>query len=197
MVSVREIPAEDVDAAHRLHCRFTAQDVPVETVRDWYDDRPGLFVGAYTDSGTVEDFEAGDLVGVCVGIRRSDDHVELAGLGLPPALRGQGIGTRLVERFERNAADLGVERVSLGSAGGYVDHFYAGLGYAPDTILVRCPPGDPTARGDFEVVEERDANDVRKVYVAADEVDHDHLEGVREAFGDDDAIYIMEKALDG
>lgn len=197
MVSVREVPAGDVDAAHRLHCRFTAQDVPVETVQDWYEDAPGLFVGAYTDSETVEDFEASDLVGVCVGIRRSDDHVELAGLGLPPALRRRGIGTRLVERFERNAADLGVERVSLGFAGGYVDHFYAGLGYAPGKILVRCPPGNPHAREDFEVVAERDAGDVRKAYVAADEVDHDHLAAVREAFGDDDAIYVMEKRLDG
>lgn len=188
MVSVRRVPDGDFDAVHSLHNRFTDQSVPHETVRSWYDETPGLFVAAYDD----------DLVGICTGHRRGDDRAELAGLGVLPERRREGIGTRLVEQFEANAAAAGFEHVSLGSAGGYVDNFYAGLGYEPESVLVRLDGDVPVPQpAEFDVCRERIEDGTRKLYLEADVVDHEYLDAVREAFGDDEAIYIVRKSLDG
>lgn len=190
MVSVRPLSAPEIDSARRLHNRFTGQDISLETIRAWYDDAPALFVGAFDDN---------EAFGICLGRRHTDARAELAGLGLPPERRRDGIGTRLVERFEANAAAAGIETVSVASAGGYVDRFYATNGYSPDSVLVRATGGLPENHRDlgFDVVEERTDGDTRKLYVDADHADPDpdFLEAVRGAFGDDDAIYIMEKEL--
>lgn len=190
MVSIRPLEAPEIDAARRLHNRFTAQDVSLETIRSWYEDAPALFVGA---------FDGDEAFGICLGRRRTDVHAELAGLGLSPERRRDGIGTRLVERFEANAAATGIQTVSVASAGGYVDRFYAANGYSPESVLVRATGGLPENHRDrgFDVVRERTDGDTRKLYVDADHADPnpDFVAAVREAFGDDDAIYIMEKTL--
>ena len=95
----------------------------------------------------------GDLVGVCTGHRRGDASAELAGLGVLPERRREGIGTRLVEQFEENAAEGGFERISVGSAGGDVDNFYAALGYEPESELVRL---------DAETLSRRRAGNARR-----------------------------------
>ena len=110
----------------------------------------------------------GDLVGVCTGHRRGDASAELAGLGVLPERRREGIGTRLVEQFEENAAEGGFARISVGSAGGDVDNFYAALGYEPESELVRLDAGV---------------------------VDHEYLDAVRETL-DEEAIYIVRKSLE-
>ena len=38
MVSISRISASEVPQARQLHNRFTAQDVPLETIAEWYDD---------------------------------------------------------------------------------------------------------------------------------------------------------------
>lgn len=188
MVDVREISETDVEAARGLHERFTEQAVSPAAFRDRYAEHPGLFVGAY---------ESGSLVGICVGWRHEDGVVELAGLGVEPSHRRQGIGSRLVDAFEANAAEAGFERVTVGSAGGYVDEFYRALGYSPRDLLVRTDPADVPADYDdrFDVRSETEEGGIRKLSLAVDELDPGFREHVRDVFDDDEAIYIMEKEL--
>ena len=189
MVSIEPVDEDDLPVARRLHNRFTAQSISRETVAGWFDEVPGLFLLA-TDGD--------DPVGVATGKPRGPPVAELAGLGVRPARRREGIGSRLLERFETNAVAAGFETVSLGSAGGYVDEFYADRGYQPASILVRLEGDDAgTDVGvlGYEVLDERVEGDVRKLYLAADEVDQDRLARMRADLGDDEAIYIMRKVL--
>jgi len=147
-------------------------------------------VGAYVD---------GEMVGHCLGQPEDDGVVHLAGISVANDHQRRGIGSGLLTEFEACAAALGVSRVTLGSAGGYVDRFYRERGYEPESILVRLPPDDvPENYRDlgYEIVEERMAEGVQKLYVGVDELDHAEVEGVRETFGDEEAIYIMEKDLE-
>ena len=189
MVSVSSLSADDLPEVRRLHNRFTASSVDAETVEAWYDDDPRLFVGAYAD---------GDLVGYCLGIRRGDARVELHGIGVQPTYRRNGIGSRLVEAFEERVRRTGAERISVGSAGGYVVEFYEQNGFSAESILVRLAPEavpDEYQHLGYDVVDERREGDVRKLYVDADEVDFGYISEVRSAFGDPDAIYIMGKSV--
>lgn len=189
MVAVRTVPASDVETVCRLHNDLTGDSLPVERLRAWHDETPGLLVGAYDEGDAV--------VGVCTGHAQTETEVHLAGLGVVPERRREGIGSALVERFEDEAAAAGFERVSLGSAGGYVDEFYAANGYEAESVLVRLPEGTTVedAERRHEVERETVEDGTRKLYVAVDGYDPEYLAAVRSAFDDDEAIHIVAKSL--
>lgn len=188
MVTIRRIREDEVELARNLHNRFTAQDKSMETVHSWYEEVPDLFLFA-VDGDAV--------IGVCTGRSRGKREASLAGIGIEPDRRSEGIGTQLLERFEANASEAGIERLSVASAGGRVDSFYLNNGYSPEKILVMDPDGGPedydAAR--FEIEWDRNEDGTRKCYVNVAEYDPVVLETVREAFNDDHAIYIMAKTL--
>ena len=74
----------------------------------------------------VED--RGRLVGGALAFRRDPRGVTLRIIGLDPSVRGTGLGHRLVEQIEEEAAHLGVAMISLGADEAV--GFYAHLGYA-------------------------------------------------------------------
>ncbi|MXR19795.1 GNAT family N-acetyltransferase [Halobacterium bonnevillei] len=205
MVAVRRVPESDFDAVYQLLCERVGHRDRA-TVRTWYDDRPELFHAAYEDSagggdaadGLREGGAAADVVGIAIGRERGDDHVELAGIGVREADTRRGIGSQLLSAFETAAADAGFGRVSLGSAGGYVDDFYLANGYDPESILVRLHPDDVTENVrdlGFDILRERREDETRKFYVAPGGYDPERVEAVRSAFGDPQAIYVMEKRI--
>ncbi|MFB6270026.1 MAG: GNAT family N-acetyltransferase [Halobacterium sp.] len=189
MVDVRRVPEADFAAVYDLLCERVG-DRDRETVRSWFDATPELFQGAYDD---------GDgLVGFALGRERSETSAELAGIGVERAYTRRGIGSRLLAAFEDAAADAGYGRVSLGSAGGYVDEFYLANGYEPESILVRKSRDeslDEYREADFAVLRERVHAGVRKLYVAPGGYDPERVDAVRDAFDDPDALYVMEKYL--
>lgn len=191
MVSIRQISHTDLEETLRLHNQFTAQDRSLQTFESHYRETPSLFIGAY---------ETDSLLGICLGWPASEKRARLVGIGVTPGRRQSGIGTRLISTFEENAAAIGIESISVASAGGYVDHFYAGMGFTPTRILVRGDPAEfPSEYRDlgFDIVDEQWEEGTFKLYIEVDELDHEMLSSVRETFGDDDAIYIMEKSLGG
>lgn len=202
MVAVRRVSESDFDAVYQLLCDRVG-DRDRERVRSWYDDHTELFrvadddgseAGQASDSGTP----SAGVVGFALGRERSDTHVELAGIAVREAYTRRGIGSRLLDAFEAGATEAGFERVSLGSAGGSVDEFYRANGYEPESILVRLHPTDvPENYRDlgFDVLRERREDGVQKVYLAPGGYDPGRVEAVRVAFGDPQAIYVMEKPV--
>jgi len=192
MVEIRRVEPDEVPLARALHNRFTAQDRSLDTVRTWYEAVPELFLFAVDD---------GEVIGVTTGRRGeggASDEGGLAGIGLEPDRRAEGIGSRLLRQFEANARDRGVERIGVASAGGYVDRFYTDAGFEAERILVMDPAGEPgdyeDTRYDPEWVERDDG--AWKCYVDVTGHDPAVLDRVRETFGDEEAIYIMTKRLD-
>jgi GNAT superfamily N-acetyltransferase len=185
MVDLRQAPPEEFDAVNRLLCKRVGDR---DAVRDWYDAHPELFQCAYDDA----------FVGFTAGRARPGASVELAAIGVVEEYTRRGVGPELLDAVESVAADLGCKRVSLGSAGGYVDEFYLANGYDPESILVRLHPDDvPENHRElgFEILRERVDDGTQKFYVAPGGHDPERVEAVREAFGDPDAIYIMETYL--
>jgi GNAT superfamily N-acetyltransferase len=72
--------------------------------------------------------DSGRLVGGALAFRRDPRGATLRVIGLDPGVRGTGLGRRLVERIESEAARLGVATISLGADEAV--GFYAHLGYA-------------------------------------------------------------------
>lgn len=70
--------------------------------------------GSLIDNGSlhVEVGNAGELEGYVVFYTR-DDHVHLENIAVDPALHGRGIGRRLIEFAEQQAAALGYRRIEL------------------------------------------------------------------------------------
>lgn len=135
-----------------------------------------------------------------MGRPRTGDTVELDGIAVEHPYRRHGIGTELLATFEARAASLGYERVTLGSAGGYVDEFYRRRGYTPQRILVRPELGegvDEFRERGYAITEKSTDEDTKKIYLDVDGFDPELLDGVRETFEDPHAVYIVERRLEG
>ena len=65
----------------------------------------------------------------------------------------RGIGSRLLEAFEKAAAGYGYDKLSVGSAGGFVEKFYLKNGYQPQCFKI-YEEGRITVRKEFSSVEE-------------------------------------------
>lgn len=191
MVSIRGLSESDLGEALELQNQYTAQDRAMAEFRSKFRATPVLFLGADDD---------GNLVGICLGWPTDSDVVELVGIDVAPARRGWGIGSRLLEQFETNAEDLGIQKITLGSAGGAIDRFYVSNGYSPSKILVRGTaetlPADYRNLG-YDVVKGQSGKSSLKIHLGVDEYDPSDLETIRERFQDDEAIYIMEKTFSG
>lgn len=188
MSSIRRVKDEEVALARDLHNRFTAQERSLETVRSWYEEVPDLFLLAV---------EGDAVIGVCTGRPQGEREVSLAGIGVKSNRRGEGIGTQLLKRFEENAAEVGIKRISVASAGGRVDDLYLDNGFSPEKILVTNPAGGPEDyyETEFDIDWDRNEDGSRKCYVDVTECDPAVLETVQDTFDDDHAIYIMAKEL--
>lgn len=187
MVEIRRAREAEFETVVRMHHDRVGERDP-DVLRSWYDTHPELFRVAH-DGAT--------LVGFALGRARTESSVELAGIAVNDAYTRRGIGSRLLAAFEGDAAGLGFERVSAGSAGGYVDEFYRENGYAPESILVRTTRADRPAdyQNRFDVLREREEDGSWKVYVEPDGYDPTRIAAVREYFDDPEAIYIVEKYL--
>lgn len=188
MVEIRGVPESDLEAVHEFRTD-RVDDRPLATVREWYEENPELFVAAY---------DGDEVVGICIGRDGPHEGVELNAIGVAESHTRRGIGSAMVDAFEEQVASLGFDRIGLGSAGGYVDEFYMANGYEPASVLVRLEPDEVPANYrelGYEIVEERIEDGTKKLYVGVDGHDPEFVEGVREAFDDPEAIYIMEKRL--
>jgi len=83
-------------------------------------------------------------------------------------------------------------------AGGYVDEFYAACGYEPERLLVMTSlanlPGNYRELG-YDIAEDCFEHGTKKLYIDVEELDQSFREEVGEAFGTDEAMYIMAKEL--
>jgi len=125
------------------------------------------------------------LVGICYGWPRSeqvtdDDSFTLDGIAIAEPYNGHGRGGRLLAFFEDAAGTLGYDRVSVGSAGGYVERFYLKNGFRPI---------------EFKVMIEGAPTHVRQIHSMAEyrALDEAQRAGIMKEVGGEHSFIVFEK----
>jgi GNAT superfamily N-acetyltransferase len=127
----RLTPAQ-LPAAGELAAEFLGQQ-GAEALKADFAAHPELAIALTVD---------GAVAGVAFGHPNGRDGAALAGITVDDAHTAHGLGSLLLARFEQAAADAGHRSVSLGSGGGYVEHFYLKNGYQQTEYMVVIPDGD-------------------------------------------------------
>jgi len=169
-------------------------DSPFESWQIQRSTHPDLFLAARVD---------GHAIGICYGWPPDAEHVSadtivLQGIAIAENFSGKCHGSQLLHAFESQVAMRGGNTISVGSAGGYVDHFYMKNGYAPTAFMI-CIPADrqipPALTREYSVSDERSDGDLRRLYVGISRLDNTLRERLISAFDADEVIAIMDKDL--
>ncbi len=98
------------------------------------------------------------VIGLCFGMARKVDPKEviLQGIAIDRKVVAKGLGSKLLADFERVVKEHGFNKISLGSAPDYVEHFYQKNGYIPTEYLIYLKPGQENVLSDFEVLRTRE-----------------------------------------
>ncbi len=147
---------------------------------------------------TVSCLFEGQLIGVAYGrpSPQKDGDVILEGIAVIQPHAGQGIGSQLLHFFERQAEKGGHSSVSLGSAGGYVEHFYMKNGYRPVEFVcwVSADYDLPVAlKHKFGLADEPLPDDTRRLSVSVQSLDNELRDRLMADLGVADVVAIMEK----
>ncbi|WP_433562189.1 GNAT family N-acetyltransferase [Nocardia sp. CA-151230] len=116
-----------LDAARRLAVEYLHGAEGVDRCWAW---RPDLVVSALL---------GGQVVGVCFASPGFGTGIVVDGIAVDGNFAGRGIGSKLLSAWEVAAGAAGFTEVTVGSAGGYVEHFYEKNGYRPVEYCVTVP----------------------------------------------------------
>ncbi|MCL2373285.1 MAG: GNAT family N-acetyltransferase [Defluviitaleaceae bacterium] len=125
--AIKIIPTVDYAALESL----VAEYLPgTDSIKSICANFPAAVVGYYVD---------GALIGCAYGakgLHGGEGCFQLSGIAIKHPYNGHGRGGKLLTFFERQVANLGYARISLGSAGGYVEQFYIKNGYRPVELKI-------------------------------------------------------------
>ena len=187
-IDIRTITGEDRDQATRL-------------VGEYLPDSQETFAWCADNASelTLVAVAPGErLVGVCFGILGDEGHVGLNGIAVEHQASGRGLGSEVLTRFERAAATLGGRRISVGSVGGYVDHFYAKNGYTPFEYFVRTASPVRLPGPGLELVRTRaEGESFLSNLRSRNGYSEQEKERVGRLLDADETIFIFEKTLAG
>jgi len=132
MATIRVLRERELPAALAFERDFVGTGTTLEAFRARFRETPSLFVGA---------FEDGHPVGEASGRHEpGDDVAELTAVGTRNGREREGIGSRVLGRFEANASAY-AGRVTVASATN-VEGFYRANGYEPEAILLGVDADD-------------------------------------------------------
>ena len=155
---------------------------------------PDLFV-AYRRQGKV--------IGICYGWPANKQRCEhgticLQGIAVAEEFAGKEFGSQLLHFFESQVRRRGGRTITLGSAGGYVDHFYLKNGYHPVAFMI-CIPAErtfpPQLRKKHGVVSERIDGNLQRLYVNLTSLDNSLRDKLKDDFNAAEVVAIMDKRL--
>ena len=86
-----------------------------------------VFIGYYMEN---------KLVGVCFGETYNKDYFGIMGIAIIHPYIKQGRGSKLLNYFENIVKSKGHKNLSVGSADGYVEHFYLKNGFVLSSLKI-------------------------------------------------------------
>jgi GNAT superfamily N-acetyltransferase len=184
-VQIRSLTAWDRDAALALVGRYLPGS----------EDTLNACVEAAPDLALVC-AEGAEIVGVCfAALPHEGEGVVLDGIAIEAERAGDGLGSALLAAFEDAAALAGFSRISLGSAEGYVEHFYEKNGYTPVEFLVTTAE-EPELDDALEVLRWRDEGEAIMLNLSsANGYGPEEKERIRELTAAHEVLLVFEKRL--
>ncbi len=185
-VRIRAVAEGDLGRALELDEEYVG--VGAANFEAWRSERPSWLRGAYL---------AEDLVGICLGNEKRPGRVVLHTIGVMFDHWRTGIGSQLLEDFEKTVVGDGMAQISLGSAPDVpTESFYRKNGYRATHVLLRVGadhelPATSILRPD----EVREDEHGRSVVFKVERYDRELRDELRAAYDAHQAIFIFEKDL--
>jgi GNAT superfamily N-acetyltransferase len=126
MENIKEIAPVDLEQFNSIVQEYlpgTSKD----ELYEMYHTHNSLFTGYYIEN---------KLTGVCFGKSIDKDNFQLVGIAIIHPFNKQGRGGKLLKYFEDRVKIRGFTRISLGSADGYVEHFYLKNNFAVSSLKI-------------------------------------------------------------
>ena len=190
METVKIVPESDYAKMESIAIEYLEQET--ERFKAMYEKLPAAFAGYYIDD---------KLVGCAYGFpspRGDDKCFSLDGIAMEWDYKAQGKGSKLLQFWEKCVYDLGFNRVDVGSAGGYVEHFYLKNGYKPLELKILVEgDGWKEKQKDypFSVAELQTQGKYNKLVIKATSYDEMDKDAITARYGGVDSFFVFEKVL--
>ncbi len=186
VAEVREVAERDLGRALELDEEYVG--VGAAKFDAWRRQRPGWLRGAYLGD---------ELVGICFGNEKQSGAVVLQTIGVMVEHWRTGIGTQLLEDFERTVVADGMVEISLGSAPDVpTESFYRKNGYRATNVMLRVSVDleMPTVSS-HRPEEVREDEHGRTLVFRVERYDRAFRDELSAEYDAHDAIFIFEKDL--
>lgn len=146
-------------------------------------------------------FRSGRLIGIAYGYPHWTNPTEviLSGIAITEDFVGQGHGSHLLRFFGQQVVGSEYEAVSVGSAGGYVDHFYMKNGYEPIEFVFWVESDfalSPAMQTNYSIQDEPLEDGTRRLSVRISSLDEELRERLLADFPVKQVTAIMYKKVD-
>ena len=156
-------------------------------VKKNYLTKPELFVGAYDNN---------KLIGIIFGyIKR--DNVLLGEMAIDENYRGIGLGSKLLDFFEKQAIRTGKNKITLGALDN-AEKFYMKRGYKPILFLqIRNSdvPLNYKSLSKYKIIKETNYSDAKRLFFKAKYPSNTLKNKLAKLFHAYNAIYLFKKSL--
>ncbi len=186
-IEIRCLREDELQSAYACIARDHLGEESLETRRSERRPSPELTVGCFLPR---------QLMGICYGSPDPPDGVILDLIVMFDRYAGRGYGSDLLQYFDRQVERAGYAVCSLGSAGGYVEHFYIKNGYRPSKFAFWVPSDfklSPQLKSKYRITDTPRNDGTRRLSVAIDHLDNDLRDRLKADVGVGDIISIMYK----
>lgn len=142
-IKIRPIEKEDYQRVHSFQCEYLDKESFHEFVTR-VEANPDLYIAA---------FDENQLVGICYGHRsyKAESAINLQGIAVnldeTKSYARKGIGSTLINEFEKAAKAKGFRKIDVGSADDLkVEHFYLKNGFNPYELVYKGQHGEENER---------------------------------------------------
>jgi len=122
-MEIKVLPQKDLKNFWKIQVEYL-DNWSFEYLKKEHSKYPNLYIGCYEDN---------KLIGIAYGFIKKEIII-LQGIAVKHDIWRKGIGSKILNFFEKQAKHTGKKIISVGSAEGFVEKFYLKNGYEPVSI---------------------------------------------------------------
>ena len=187
MESVKIIPEQDYDKMKQIVEEYLPG---TDDMTQYIEQFPSTIVGYY-----IHD----ELIGVCYGSEFSQNEFSIDGIAIVRPYNGVGRGGKLISLFEQNVSLLGYKKISVGSAGGYVEGFYMKNGYVPVELKMYAKSSEWQDKSQdclYPIAYTQKEGERLKIVISVVDYDAMKKEEIEKYYNCEDAFFVFVKELE-